>query len=54
MKSWVLRVKYLGIYINYDLNEDTEIRHKKIDFIGKVNSIMCSFGYSTGRVLTTP
>ncbi len=26
-----------GIYINYDLNGDTEKRHEQIDFIGRVS-----------------
>ncbi len=50
--SWVLRVKYLGLHINYDLNEHIEIRLKQSDFIGRVNSLMYSFGYTTIRLLT--
>ncbi len=40
------------MHINYDLNEDIEIRLKQSDFIGRVNSLMYSFGYTTRRVLT--
>ncbi len=47
--SWVLRVKFLGLHINYDLNEDIEIRLKQSNFIGRVNSLMFSFGYTTSR-----
>ncbi len=43
--SWVLRVKFLGLHINYYLNEDIEIRLKQSDFIGRVNNLMYSFGY---------
>ncbi len=50
--SWVLRVKCLGLHINYDLNEDIEIRLKQSNFIGGVNSLMYSFGCTTSRVLT--
>ncbi len=50
--SWVLRVKFLGLHINYDLNEDIEIRLKQSNFIGRMNSLMYSFGYTTSSVLT--
>ncbi len=50
--SWVLRVKFLGLHINYDLKEDIRIRLKQSDFIGRVNSLMYSFRYTTRRVLT--
>ncbi len=49
--SWVLRVKFPGLHINYDLNEDIEVRLKQSDFIGRVNSLMYSFGYTTSRVV---
>ncbi len=49
--SWV-RVKFLGLLINFDLNEDIEIMLKQRDFIGRVNSLLYSFEYTTSRVLT--
>ncbi len=50
--SWVLRIKFPDLHINYDLNEDIEIRLKQNDFIGRVNSLMYSFRYTTSSVLT--
>ncbi len=50
--SLLLRVKFLGLNTNYNLNEDIAIRLNQSDFIGRVKSFMYSFGYTTSRVLT--
>jgi exonuclease III len=50
--SWVNKVKHLGIYLTSDLSEDEDIRHKQSDFIGRVNSLMYTYGFATSDVLT--
>lgn len=50
--SWVNKVKHLGIHLMSDLSEDEEIRNKRSDFIGRVNSLMYTYGFATSNVLT--
>ncbi len=38
--QWVKCVTHLGNYISYDLSEEEEIRHKKGDFILRVNGLL--------------
>ncbi len=40
MLEWVKCVKHLGNYISYDLSEEEKIRHKKGDFIQRVNVLL--------------
>ncbi len=40
---WVKCVKYLGKYVSYDLLEEEEIRHKKGDFIWRVNGLLIGY-----------
>ncbi len=40
---WFNCVKHLGNYIKYDLSEYEEIRHKKADFIWRVNGLCIKY-----------
>ena len=38
--KWVTEIKHLGNYLSHDLNEASEIQHKRCDLIGRVNSLL--------------
>ena len=40
---WVNCVKHLGNYIRFDLSECEEIRHKKADFVWRVNGLLMTY-----------
>ncbi len=41
--QWVKCVKHLGNYISSDLSEEQEIRHKKGDYIWRVNGLLIGY-----------
>ena len=49
--KWVDSVKHLGNYIDSDLRERTEIRRKRSDLVGRVNSMVISLGNSRDEII---
>ncbi len=41
--TWSNCVKHLGNYIKYDLSEYEEIRHKKADFVWRINGLCIKY-----------
>ena len=50
--SWVDRVKHLGIHLEYNLRETTEIRMKKSDMIQRVNTTLVTLGVGNDKVIS--
>ncbi len=42
--EWKKSVKDLGKYVIYNMSESEEIRHKRGEFIGKVNGLLVQYG----------
>ncbi len=42
--EWKKSVKDLGNHVNYNLSESEEIRHKRVEFIGRVNGLLVQHG----------
>ncbi len=42
--EWKKSVKDLGNHVNYNLSEIREIRHKRGEFIGRVNGLLVQYG----------
>ncbi len=42
--EWKKSVKDLGNHVNYNLSESEEIRHKRGEFIGRVNGLLVQYG----------
>ena len=49
--KWVKSVKDLGIFVDSDLRETTEIRHKRGDLIGRANTMMANLGKCPDKVI---
>ena len=50
--SWMDRVKHLGIHLEYNLRETTEIRMKKSDMIQRVNTTLVTLGVGNDKVIS--
>ncbi len=42
--EWTKYAKDLGNHVNYNLSESEEIRHKREEFIGRVNGLIVKYG----------
>ena len=50
--KWVTSTKHLGNYIDCNLSETTEIKHKKGDLVQRVNKMLSALGKSPDRVIS--